>query len=71
MDTIWNVAYGVDLDLQNNPTNPYFVQSEKTFAVSATPNNPIILFASNKYFFLFQKITAYNIYEYFQNIFMK
>ena len=32
MDTIWNCAYGIDIDLQNNPDNEYFHASEKVFS---------------------------------------
>lgn len=31
MDTIWNCAFGVDIDLQNNPENEYFNRCEKVF----------------------------------------
>ena len=31
MDTIWNVAFGVDIDIQNNPNNEYFTKAEKVF----------------------------------------
>ena len=31
MDTIWNTAFGVDIDLQNNPENIYFQKCELVF----------------------------------------
>ena len=31
MDTIWQAAYGVDIDIQNNHENFYYSQSEKIF----------------------------------------
>ena len=31
MDTIWNCAFGLDIDLQNNPENPYLVHSNQVF----------------------------------------
>ena len=31
MDTIFNAAFGYDIDLQNNPDNPYFIKSESVF----------------------------------------
>lgn len=31
MDTIWNCAFGLDIDLQNNPENPYLVESNQIF----------------------------------------
>jgi hypothetical protein len=32
MDTIWNCAFGIDIDVQNNPENEYFTKCEKVFA---------------------------------------
>lgn len=31
MDTIWNCAFGVDIDFQNNPDNAYYHKCEKVF----------------------------------------
>ena len=31
MDTIWNCAFGVDIDLQHNPDNEYYKKSEELF----------------------------------------
>ena len=31
MDTIWNCAFGVDIDLQNKHDNEYFLNAEKFF----------------------------------------
>ncbi len=38
MDTIWNCAFGVDLDMQNNPSNEYYEMAEKFFNDVAEPN---------------------------------
>ncbi len=56
MDTIWNVAYGVDVDIQNDMNNPYFDNSEWVF-VQTFQKKPIFLLASilNKYYVLFTK----------------
>ena len=35
MDTIWNCAFGLDIDLQNNPENPYLVHSNQVFRDSS------------------------------------
>ncbi len=32
MDTIWNCAFGYDIDVQNQPDNPYFHRCEQVFA---------------------------------------
>lgn len=37
MDTIWNCAFGLDIDLQNNPNNEYLKNSEKTFSNATQP----------------------------------
>lgn len=39
MDTIWNCAFGVDIDLQRNPENEYFKKCEQIF----TPDSLNIL----------------------------
>ncbi len=31
MDTIWNCAFGVDIDLQNDTQNEYFTKAEMFF----------------------------------------
>lgn len=31
MDSIWNCAFGLDIDLQNNPNNEYFNKCEQVF----------------------------------------
>ena len=31
MDSIWNCAFGIDIDLQNNPDNEYFTRCEDVF----------------------------------------
>jgi hypothetical protein len=35
MDTIWNVAFGVDKNMQNDMENEYFYKCEKIFANSS------------------------------------
>jgi hypothetical protein len=35
MDTIFNVAFGLDMDLQNKPDNPYFHKCERHFQIAA------------------------------------
>lgn len=46
MDSIWNCAFGLDIDLQNDKNeNLYFTNSEKIFRESAMPS-PIIIFSS-------------------------
>ncbi len=47
MDTIWNVAFGVDIDLQNDLNNDYFDKCEIMFAKTRNPNFNLFLFASN------------------------
>ena len=32
MDSIWNCAFGLDVDVQNNPNNIYYTKSEEHFA---------------------------------------
>jgi hypothetical protein len=41
MDTIWNVAYGVDKDMQNDMDNEYFYVCEKHFN-DASKFKPIV-----------------------------
>ena len=43
MDTIWNCAFGVDMDLQNNPNNPYLEKSERVFTNMANFTLPMHL----------------------------
>jgi hypothetical protein len=38
MDSIWNCAFGLDIDLQNNRENDYFVNSENVFKKSLDMN---------------------------------
>lgn len=47
MDTIWNCAFGLDIDLQNDLQNDYFLKSEAIFKTknSKTTNMAIILSA--------------------------
>ncbi len=34
MDTIWNCAFGLDIDLQNDLDNEYFYKSEALFSIA-------------------------------------
>ena len=36
MDTIWNCAFGLDIDLQNNPNSPYLTKCEQFMKELAT-----------------------------------
>jgi hypothetical protein len=31
MDVVWNGAYGIDIDFQNNPNFPFFVRTMENF----------------------------------------
>jgi len=54
MDTIWNCAFGLDIDLQNNPDNEYFKNSEKVFQMTNSFSLPIF-FSSNAFSFFLIK----------------
>ena len=43
MDTIWNCAFGVDIDLQNNTNNEYLAKSEAVFRAAVTLNLPMYI----------------------------
>jgi hypothetical protein len=43
MDTIWNCAFGLDIDLQNNPDNQYLQKSEKVFTNAAQFTLPMYI----------------------------
>lgn len=43
MDTIWNCAFGIDTDLQNDLNNQYFYRAEQIFKRSADLNFPMYL----------------------------
>jgi hypothetical protein len=43
MDTIWNCAFGLDIDLQNDPNNPYLEKSEAVFRNSINFTKPMYL----------------------------
>ena len=32
MDAIWNCLFGLDIDIQHNPSDPYFTMGERFFA---------------------------------------
>ena len=49
MDTIWNCAFGVDIDIQNNPNNVYYTKSEQLF--QETVNINIFGYCGGSYFF--------------------
>lgn len=38
MDTIWNCAFGVDIQVQDNPDNEYFVKCEQFFKEIGSDN---------------------------------
>ena len=48
MDSIWNSAFGLDIDCQNNPENQYFTRTSK-FIQSTSKMNPTF-FISGKSF---------------------
>jgi cytochrome P450 len=43
MDTIWSCVFGLDTDMQNNPNDPYLVQSQRVFAEENRITKLIIL----------------------------
>ncbi len=43
MDSIWNCAFGMDIDLQNNPDNLYMHNSENIFRKVTHPTVCFIL----------------------------
>jgi hypothetical protein len=43
MDSIWNCAFGIDIDIQNNPNNEYFYQCERVFSNSVNLTFPLKL----------------------------
>ena len=53
MDTIWNCAFGVDIDIQNNPNNDYFTKCESAFSNSWKMNLPSYF---GVYFYEFKEI---------------
>ncbi len=46
MDTIWNCAFGIDIDIQNNPENEYFTKCETVFS-NTEKQNIFTFLASN------------------------
>jgi hypothetical protein len=48
MDTIWNIAIGLDMDLQNNPDNEYLKKSEQL--INSTRNINFLQFISRNLF---------------------
>nr|UOU03273.1 cytochrome P450 3045C1-1 [Brachionus rubens] len=59
MDSIWNCAFGVDVDIQNNPDNEYFKRCEALFEFLAIPN--FLNYIAN-YLHEFQEITLQAIF---------
>jgi hypothetical protein len=49
MDSIWNCAFGIDIDLQNNPNNEYFFQCERAFSNTVNLTFPLKLGGNIKY----------------------
>jgi hypothetical protein len=43
MDTIWNCAFGIDTDTQNELNNQYYEKSEKVFRNSVDFTMPLYL----------------------------
>lgn len=43
MDTIWNCAFGIDIDCQDKFDNIYFKKANQFFAIANTPNTPLSL----------------------------
>lgn len=48
MDTIWKCAFGIDIDIQNNPDNEYFTKCERVF--SDAENLQFSSYLGSKYF---------------------
>ncbi|CAF4717501.1 unnamed protein product, partial [Rotaria sp. Silwood2] len=44
MDTIWSCEFGLDTDMQNNPNNPYFIQSQRVFTAEFSLSNVVLLY---------------------------
>ena len=49
MDTIWNCAFGLDIDVQNQPDNEYFTNCELVFSNSWKLNLPSYLGSNLKF----------------------
>ena len=62
MDTIWNCAFGVDIDVQNHPDNEYFKRSETVFRNTAdlTPIMYLTLYFHELKFFVGNVFMALN-----------
>ena len=55
MDTIWNCAFGVDIDVQNNPDNEYFTKCEKLFSNTSKIN--FLMYLGGKIYKILRIIT--------------
>ncbi|CAF1202619.1 unnamed protein product [Rotaria sordida] len=44
MDTIWSCGFGLDTDMQNNPNDPYLVQSQQVFTEENSITKLILLY---------------------------
>jgi hypothetical protein len=51
MDCLWNCAYGIDMDFQNNPSNNYFRRCEIIFRQMDSFNVFMYLGSINGFFF--------------------
>jgi hypothetical protein len=60
MDTIWNCAFGIDIDIQNNPENEYFTKCEKVF--SNTEKQNLFTFLSSNILFVKKLLKIYLIF---------
>lgn len=60
LDTIWNAAFGVDTDTQNEKNNPYFEKCEKVF--SDTADLDYIRLAGGKQISVFCSLNEFKIY---------
>ena len=60
MDTIWNCAFGLDIDLQNNRDNSYFRNCERLFSDTASWNLPRYLGSKLKLKNVLENLTMYN-----------
>ncbi|CAF2898042.1 unnamed protein product [Rotaria sp. Silwood2] len=44
MDTIWSCGFGLDTDMQNNPNDPYLIQSQRVFSPELALSNAVLLY---------------------------
>ncbi|CAF4002136.1 unnamed protein product, partial [Rotaria sordida] len=43
MDTIWSCGFGLDTDMQNNPNDPYLIQSQRVFSAENAYRKIVLL----------------------------